>query len=310
MDTISLTIRLTIYILAGFAAVRTHIVSKDFSKQLSSLMLTICLPCLILRSFYNTALTSEAIAQFGSMLAATAVTLAVLFVIGVLAKKLLRVKSESKIAVYAMLTSNFTFFGMPLVESLFGAEGLFYYTIFTTLARVVYYACPPYMLGDNASGSVKDFLKQMFSPTIIAVCIGFVMYFLQIKPPEILDSAIQGLASTSTPFGMMLCGMTLADASLREVFRTPSLFLMSLARLVICPALVLLSCAALGFPPLIVKLAVVYAAMPFGALMPTFATKYCSDPHSAIYGSALVTLSTILCIVTVPLWIYIFNTVL
>lgn len=302
-----LTVKLTVYILAGYLAVRTGVVSKDFHKQLSSLMLAVPLPCLIVRSFYQTELTSEALSKFGSMMLATAVTLAVLYVIGFAAKKLTRVPSESVVCEYGMLTSNFTFLGMPLVETLFGAEGLFYYTIFTTLARVIYYGCPPYMLGSGAKTSVREFLKQMFCPTIVAVIIGFVMYFSNIRPPEAVDSIIEGLAATGTPFGMMLCGMSLAASSLREAFTRPSVIVLSLVHLLVCPAAVLAMCTLCGFEPLITKLAVIYAAMPFGALLPTFAAKYCVDEHSVVYGSALVSLSTVLCIATLPLWIYIFT---
>ena len=61
MSTIILTIKLTVYIIAGYGAVRLGIVSKDFHKQLSALMLSVPLPCLILRSFYTTELTDEAL---------------------------------------------------------------------------------------------------------------------------------------------------------------------------------------------------------------------------------------------------------
>ena len=310
MSTIILTIKLTVYIIAGYGAVRLGIVSKDFHKQLSALMLSIPLPCLILRSFYTTELTDEALSQFGSMMLATAVTLAILFVIGYISKRLMRVPSEAVVCEYGMMTSNFTFFGMPLVETLFGAEGLFYYTIFTTLARVIYYGCPPYMLGSGAKTTLREFIRQMCCPTIGAVVLGFVMYFGRIQPPDAVDDIIQGLAVTGTPFGMMLCGMTLATAPLREAFTRPSVFVLSLVHLLICPAAVMAACMLCGFQPLIIKLAVVYSAMPFGALLPTFATKYCADEHSVVYGSTLVSVSTIICIVTVPMWIYIFNSVL
>ena len=302
-----LTVKLTVYILAGYLAVRTGVVSKDFHKQLSSLMLAVPLPCLIVRSFYQTELTSEALSKFGSMMLATAVTLAVLYVIGFAAKKLTRVPSESVVCEYGMLTSNFTFLGMPLVETLFGAEGLFYYTIFPTPARVISYGCPPYMLGSGAKTSVHEFLKQMFCPTIVAVIIGFVMYFSNIRPPEAVDSIIEGLAATGKPFRMMLCGMSLAASSLREAFTRPSVIVLSLVHLLVCPAAVLAVCTLCGFEPLITKLAVIYAAMPFGALLPTFAAKYCVDEHCVVYGSALDSLSTVLCIATLPLWIYIFT---
>ncbi|MGE4354361.1 MAG: AEC family transporter [Oscillospiraceae bacterium] len=310
MSTIVLTLRLTIYIITGYLVVKTGIVSKDFSKQLSSLMLTICLPSLILRSFYNTTMDENTLTEFGSVFIATVVTFAVLFVVGYIAKRLSRNRVEGKVAIYGMLTTNFTFFGMPLIESLFGDAGLFYFTILTTLARIVYYGLPTYLLGEGCHGSMREFWCQLVSPVMLSVFAGLILYFAQLKPPEVIASVIQGFASTSTPLGLMLCGMTLAQSNAREALSRPAAFIMTLARLIICPALVLLACTLCGFKPLITEIAVIYSAMPFGALLPTFATKYCTDEHGALYSSTLVFLSTSFCIITIPIWIMVFNTFL
>lgn len=306
MTTLSLTVRLTIYIIIGFAAVRLKIVDKTFHKQLSSLMMTFVIPALILRSFYTTELNSDTMSYLGALFMLTVATFSTLFVIGLIAHKFTKVRYQRKVTIYAMLTSNFTFFGMPLVEAVYGIEGVFYYTIFTTFARMIYYGSPAYLLGDGEKGSIKEFIKHMMSPSIVCVFGGFILYLIQFSPPEFIDTAMSGLSNTCTPFGMMLCGMTLAGAPLKEAFSQPILIAMSVARLLICPAAVLVVCVMCGFSTLFTELAVLYSAMPFGALLPTFATRYCTDERSVIYSSALVSLSTMLCIATIPMWLYIF----
>lgn len=307
MDTINLTLKLSIFIIVGFMAVRLKVVGKDFHKPLASLMMNFAIPALIVRSFYNTELTQDTLASVGSIIEIAAVSFALLFVLGIIAQKLMKVPHQKKVAIYALLTSNFTFFGMPFVESVFGSEGLFYYTIFTVFARIIYYGCPAYLLGDGEKGSIKDFLSHMASPSIMSVFVGFGLYLVQCHPPVFLDTALEGLANVCTPLGMMLCGMTLAGAPLKESFSKPSLIYMSIARLLISPAVIMVVCYLIGFRSLFIELAVVYCAMPYGALLPTFSTRYCSDSRSSIYGSALVSVSTLLCVVTIPFWLFIFN---
>lgn len=310
MSTTSLVIKLTLYIIAGYVVVKSGTVPKDFHKPFSAMLMLIPMPALIIRSFYSTELSAEAISKFGTTTLCTVVMLSTLCVIGLLAKKLHRNPSEAHICVYGMMTSNFNFFGMPIVEALFGNEGIFYYTILTALARIVYYGFPPYLLGDGQKASLKEFIRHMICPPIVAIFVGLILYFGQIQLPSAITGVIDGLAGTASPLGMMLCGMTLANANLREVFTRPIMLVMCAIRLLLAPAAVLGVCMLCGFTPLIVKLAVVYSMLPFGALLPTFATKYCSNEHSAIYGSVLVSMSTVLSIFSVSFWIYILGTVL
>ena len=109
------------------------------------------------------------------------------------------------------------------------------------------------------------------------------------------------------PMVRRILGIGIPNGLENSMFQLGKIIVLSLVHLLVCPAAVLAVCTLCGFEPLITKLAVVYAAMPFGALLPTFAAKYCVDEHSVVYGSALVSLSTVLCIATLPLWIYIFT---
>ena len=310
MSTINLVVKLTLYILAGFAIVRSGKVPRDFHKQFSSFLMVIPMPALIIRSFYNTELSSEIISQFGPTTLCTVLALAVLGMIGVFAKKIHRDEAEGHICIYGMMTSNFNFFGMPIVEALFGNEGIFYYTLLTVVARVVYYGFPPYLLGDGHKLNMKEFAKQMVCAPIIAIAIGFVVYFTQIRFPEPAVGVMDGMANMASPMGMMLCGMTLANANLKEAFSRPMPFVMCFFRLMIAPAAVMVMTMLCGFSPLISKLTIIYSMLPFGALMPTFATRYCTHEHSAIYASVLVSLATVLSVFTVPIWIFIFQHVL
>ena len=310
MSTINLVIKLSLYILAGFAIVRSGKVPRDFHKQFSAFLMVIPMPALIIRSFYNTELSAEIMAQFGPTTLCTTLALIVLGLVGLFAKKIHKDPAEGQVCIYGMMTSNFNFFGMPIVEALFGNEGIFYYTLLTVVARVVYYGFPPYLLGEGHSLNVKEFIKQMICAPVIAIFVGFAVYFTQIRFPEPIVGVMDGMANMASPMGMMLCGMTLANANLKVAFTRPMPFVMCFIRLLLAPALVMAMTMVCGFAPLTSKLTIIYSMLPFGALMPTFATRYCKHEHSAIYGSVLVSLATVLSIFTVPIWIFIFQNVI
>ena len=310
MTTTELVIKLTCFIAAGYAVVKSGTVSHTFFKQFSAFLITIPMSALIVRSFLGSSLSGEVLGLFGTTILCAVLMLTVLALVGLAARKLHRNAAEGRICVFGMMTSNFNFFGIPIVEVLFGSEGILYYTVLTTLARVVYYGFPPFMLGSGHKLNLREFARQMICPPVVALAVGFVLFFAQVQLPFVLNDVLNSLGNTASPLGMMLCGMTLANADLKKALTRPILLVMSAIRLLAAPATVLGLCLLCRFPPLISKLAVIYSMLPFGALMPTFASRYCADEQSAIYGSVLVSLTTVLCMFTIPLWLHVMNTML
>ena len=139
---------------------------------------------------------------------------------------------------------------------------------------------------------------------------GLVIYFCGIKLPYCVTEVIRMVASVSSPLGMIVCGMILAQLDLRELFKSRRIIYLVAARLLIAPLAELLVLLAMGVDTELIRVAVIYAGLPTASLLPTFALQYEDDPHSAVEGSMGVFLTTVLCIVTLPVWATVIERVL
>ena len=139
MTAASLSVQLILMVAVGLFAWRAHIVSGDFDKQLTSLLMKIALPCMIVRSMSG-AFSWEELKNCGRLVAAALILWAVTFALGQLAFRLLGRGASARIARFSMLYTNFTFVGIPVVEALYGDTGVFYFVVFLVPYRMIYYS--------------------------------------------------------------------------------------------------------------------------------------------------------------------------
>ena len=109
---------------------------------------------------------------------------------------------------------------------------------------------------------------------------------------------MQLLGDTTTPLAMVLIGANLAATRLGSLFGNRRLWTTSAFRLALLPALVYLLAKAAGLQGLELSVPVLIAAMPVAANSSILATVYDGDADTA---SALVFLSTVLSLISIPL---------
>ena len=102
MTAASLSVQLILMVAVGLFAWRAHIVSGDFDKQLTSLLMKIALPCMIVRSMSG-AFSWEELKNCGRLVAAALILWAVTFALGQLAFRLLGRGASARIARFSML---------------------------------------------------------------------------------------------------------------------------------------------------------------------------------------------------------------
>lgn len=310
MQLLNLAIKLAILVLAGFTVRRTKIVDADFERQLTKFTMTLALPCLIINSL-EVEFSADELKNGAVMLLVSVGCLAVLFVIGSVIYRLRGKDDAGRMMRFGTVFPNFTFVGMPVLEALYGQAGLFYFVMFTLPVRLLYYSSASPMLGGRSSGGgFKAAMKNFFSMPVIAVIIGVFLYLTQLKLPEPLDSAIASVAAMTSPLGMILCGLILGGAEIGNMLRHPSYFVLTLVRLFIAPAIVLGLLLLIGLDDLMLRVAVLYCAMPAAALLPAFTLRYSGSDSAGRIASANVFLSTALCVATLPLWALILEKIL
>ena len=293
-----LAAKLLIYIAIGYFARRFKVMGDGFSKSLTKFVMTIPLPLMIINSF-RIEFSPEELLSFPALIGFAVLTMAVCLGIGELARRIIG-GGPGRAARFALMFTNFTFFGLAVVSELYGDMAVFYYVIFTLPIRLIFYSGAPLLLGER---SERISARQFFSAPVVGVLIGFFFYISQLQIPAFLDDVMRSVGGMASPLGLMLCGAVLCDSKLSGVLKYPSSIAISLARLVLMPAIVLGIALLLGLDDIMTKTLIFYFAMPVASLLPPFILRYNpEDKKGVAMGGYLVALSTIFSIITIPLW--------
>lgn len=304
-----LAIQLLLFIMVGIAAQKLHIIGGDFDKQLSSFVLDITLPCLIIKSL-NVEYEPGEMMNCAFLLVLSVAFMGIEAVLGQAAYIIMGKTSSARIMRFGMIFTNFTFVGMPVVEALYGQQGLFYFAIFQVPLRMIYYSSAKPMLSPPSMEREKltptKLIRGWLSPPVVAVLIGLALYISQISLPLVISNVINSIGSICSPLGMILCGMSLGKYNFKELLRPRYLVLPSL-RLMAIPALFYFLTRFLPVPEMVSNMVVICAALPVASLMAAFTIQYEPEEKAKFESAGNVLISTLLCAVTIPFWAYILS---
>lgn len=160
----------------------------------------------------------------------------------------------------------------------------------------------------------KAIRKALLHPVTIAAALGLVFFIVPFKsftPAFITESvaiefiieALTWIKNLVAPLSMLVIGIRLADMSFKGLFTDKHMYLFLLYRHVVLPLVTvgiarLLMLTSLPIQPEALTVCVILASAPAASSATMFAEQYDCD---ATYTSRLVTVSTILSIVTMPL---------
>ena len=304
MTAAKLAIQLILMVSVGIFVSRARIVGENFEKQLTSLIMKVILPCMIIKSMMGS-FSWEALKNSGRLVLLAIILLIITFALGQLVYRLMGKTTSARIMRFSMIFTNFTFVGLPVIEALYGDLGVFYFVIFVVPYRMVYYLAAPPLLTPPGQGHEKRtfgaILKGWLSPPVVAVFIGLFLYLTQIQLPSPVSGVINSLGSCASPMGMLLCGMTLGRYPFRQLLRPKYLWL-PLVRNLLIPALVLGLSLLAGLEQELAQQVVMFASLPVASLLAAFTIQYDPNKEAQFEAAAAVLLSTIFCALTIPLW--------
>lgn len=296
-----LQIEIFILMIIGYFLRKTNIVSKENRKSLTDLVIYIILPANIIYSF----MIEMDATIIKSGLAILIVSIVIQLACQVFGKYFF-IKTpprQQSVLQYGTICSNAGFMGSPLIQGLYGLDGLLFASIYLIPQRIVMWsggvAC-------FTSAKGKDVVKKVIThPCIIAVFIGLIIMAGQIQLPNFINESIKTLSGCTMALSMIVIGGILGEIRLRDVISKLTLYY-SLIRLIIIPLLVLGGCVLATLPPLVIAVSTVLAGMPAGSTTAILAEKYNGDSMLAV---EIVFLSTALSLVTIPLLCLVINMV-
>ncbi len=301
MNAFTLALVMLLLMAAGYVARKTRIVDASFGESMAAFIFNLVFPALILRSMAGPYRPSELRNGLILMGICTGV-MGLMYLAGTLVVRLdPRHDAMDRILRFSLVFPNYTFMAFPVMEALYGQQGLFYVSLYTLPMRIAFYLLGPVLMkapDQEARAPIRERLRALLTPPVLTVPVALALYILEIRLPAPLEKSLDLLAAVATPMGMAVSGVLLADAPVGDFLRERRVALASLLRLVAAPALVFAILWPLHPDPQVFRVSVLFSAMPAAASTTIFAVRYRSDPARA---AQLVFLSTVLSLLTVPL---------
>ena len=296
---------LFLLIATGFGAGKAGVIKGDTVRAMSRFLVDFTLPALIIISMQRS-YTAELRDQSLQVLLISSVIYAASFPLAYAATRLYRGAGTPELGVhrFAMCFSNVGFMGFPVAESLLGRESLFIVSIYNIPFQILAFSVGAVMIagksGDPPAGksSLAASMKVLLNPAIASALIGFALFLGSVGIPDPLYTAMDLLGGMTTPLAMVVIGAVLSQTRLSGVFSNPRLWLTTGYRLAFHPVLVYLFARTLGLVGLELAVPVLVSAMPVAANSTILAGVYGGD---SVTASALVFVSTILSLATIPL---------
>ncbi len=296
-------ITLFIYVIVGYIVCGRRIVSQEFCRGISRFLMTVTLPCMIL-STLETEYTTERLIQAGQVYGISLIIFGVSIVLGYVSARIFRITPEAKsVWIYSVAFPNHGFMGWPVMAAVFGEEAIFFAT-FANLAFNTYaYTYGIWIMektGTAATGEVKHSLRErVLTPVNIAIVIGLILFINQWRLPGPIDQAVAGFSNLTTPLAMFYVGTILTQNSIGEVLRDKRVYACALMRLIVIPLLVFAAARPFVHDPLVYGVLVIGHAMPVAGFCAIFAGEYGND---VVLASKFIFITTLLCIVTIPIF--------
>lgn len=282
-----------ILILVGYFTVKKGMFTKESLGSITSFLLYIVTPCLIVSSF----LSAESGKLDGWTLLLAAVLPALSIVISIALSYLFFRKEPSgrrRVLRFSTVFCNVGFMGIPLVEGIVGSEGVLYGSFFIAVFNIFCWTYGYVMMG---GGKVR--LKALLlNPGVIGIVIGLPLYLLDVPVPALIERPIELISALNTPLAMIVVGGYIAQVKLRAFVSDLAVYKMAVLRLVVAPLLYLALVWLLRPDETLLMSTVIQAATPVAANCVLFAVQYDSDAELA---SKSVAVSTALSVVTIPL---------
>lgn len=282
-----------IIIAIGVYARKRNIINDQVRSGISELILNIAMPLMIITSFNQ---------EFSwDMLVNSGILLVFSFAIHIgsyIISKFLYYKYPDNIRSvmrYATVFSNGAFMGYPVIEALYGKVGVFYASIYNIPFRVFMWSIGIALFTKDKG---KDNMKKMLlNPSIIAVCIGFLLFLTPFKLPLMINKTFEMVGSITTPLSMIVIGTLLADINFKDIFSGFAVFYTSFIRLLALPLITLFILKAAGLNKILLDTLVLLTGMTAVSMMAILAEKYKAN---APFASKCVFVSTVLSIITIP----------
>ena len=285
------------------ALVKAHVFKSDYSRVLSRMSLYFVTPCVVFNSF-QVGLTDNV--KQGLLIAVGLATgFQLLFLL--IAEISRRCWKATEVERASVVFTNAGNLVIPLVSYVLGPEWVIYVSGYILVFNVMFWTLGIRLFAGREAVSLR---KVILNPNVLAVIAGLLLLISGVSLPRPLSVAFSDVASMIGPLSMMITGLVVGSMRMKDLFANRRVFGVILIRMVICSGLAVAISALSGVAGLIpsgksiLMISLLSAIAPSASNINQVAILYNRD---APYASAINILTTLSCIVTIPLWMMLYD---
>ena len=320
-------LQLFLIMAVGYLAGRVKFLNRGMRSMMTDLVLNITMPAMFVAAVINAESLPEAgefIVLFGVVLVEYAVALGISFLL----VRLLRFPQNiSGSSVFILVFGNMSFMGFPVMQAIWGNEGVFYAMMFTLPFNIMLDSLCARLILHDKKAALPDGEKQTISPggekrtvsepdgnketrtaqswkqilrspIFIASVIAFALALVRIPVPEVIGVTLNSVGSVTTPLTMLIIWASLSDVPFREVFTAPVIYVLSFLKLIVMPVLIWLIFRLFLKNSMFLGVTTIINAMPVAAVGQMICLRYgCNEDFMA----KAIFITTVCSVITIPL---------
>ena len=299
-------IQLFLMIFMGFLIVKAKLLKSEDSKVLSTIVLYLIVPCVIVNAF-QVDYTPQTVKGLLIALAGSVMTQIILLVVVSVFGKIFHLNEVEIASIYYSNSGNLI---VPIVTFILGKEWVLYGCVFMSVQLVFIWTHCKKIISREAS---YDWRKILLNINMISIIVGVILFLTRIHLPADINNTLSAVGSMIGPASMIVTGMLFAGMDFKQIFANKRVYFITFLRLAIVPiiALFLIKCSHLAsFSSngnklmLIVFLAII---TPSASTVTQMCQVYGNDSQ---YASAINVVTTLLAIITMPLMVMLFQIII
>ena len=302
MQNLEVMVVLFIIVILGYVACKLGYMGDKFDKKLSSIVVDITCPLLVLSSVMGNELPDRTLIL--PLLGVGFLTYILLLIFGFWVPRLITKNHDDQGMIgFALMFANVGFIGYPIVSSIFGPHAVFYAALLNMPNTFFIFTAGVMLI--KGEYSLKQFNpKVLVSPAMLGAFLAAILVALGIHTPDIIARPVTMVGNITVPAALMIIGSSMAKLPIREIIGSTKVYITALLRLTIVPLSIYFLFKVCGVSDQVNNINTVVIAMPVASFGTMFCLKYGRNPSLITETTFITTLGSI---ITIPLITLLFS---
>ncbi len=242
---------------------KRDVLNDKSTPFLSRIVVDICNPALIVSSIVSGNI-SVSHQDFLNGVGISAAVYFLFILLGYIVPHIVRVpKDERKFYTLMSIYGNVGFLGIPVARAILPENCMLYVIICNVFYCLLFYTHGVVTL---SSGKEKMNLKKIFSPGVLMSLFALVIFWFDLKLPDMITGTIQYIGNPTVFLSMILLGAAVGRSRFFEAVKNLKLWIFILIRHVAVPVAVVILLGALQVQEEMIRTFCLMCAVPVGNL--------------------------------------------